>query len=111
MFASLFTRKIKTQLKAKQEKEASFHDGRKLTEEQFIRSRLKTSTLSTAPPRKKQLLYEKSDSNQPRTKLPNVVKIAVSSHTKLLLLIYELNISYLVLKFTSLTILDRQPSK
>ena len=98
-------------MKAKQEKEASFQEGRKLAEEQFIRFRLKTSTLSTAPPRKKQLLYEKFDSNQPRTKLPNVVKIAVSSHTKLLLLIYKLNISYLVLKFTSLTILARQPSK
>ena len=98
-------------MKAKKEKEASIHEGRKLAEEQFIRSRFKTSTLSTAPPRKKRLLYEKSDSNQPRTKLPNVVKIAVTSHTKLLLLIYELNISYLVLKFTSLTILARQPSR
>ena len=34
-------RKIKTQLKAKQEKEASFHEGRKLAEQQFIRSRSK----------------------------------------------------------------------
>ena len=32
-------RKIKTQLKAKQEKEASFHEGRKLAGQQFIRSR------------------------------------------------------------------------
>ena len=57
-----------------------------------------------APPPKKQLLYEKSDSNQPRTKLPTIaVKIAVTSHTKLLLLIYKSNFSYLVLKFTSLS--------
>ena len=34
-------REIKTQLKVKKEKEASFHEGRKLAEEQFIRSRSK----------------------------------------------------------------------
>ena len=81
-------RKIKTQLKAKQEKEASFHEGRKLAEEQFIRFRSERSVLLTAPPPKKQLLYEKSDSNQPRIKLPTTVKIAGSSHTNFLLLIY-----------------------
>ena len=74
-------RKIKIQLKAKQEKEASFHEGRKLAEEQFIRSRSERSILLMAPPPKKQLLYEKSDSNQPRIKLPTIVKIAGSSHT------------------------------
>ena len=62
-------RKIKTQLKVKQEKEASFHEGRKLAEQQFISSRSKRSILLTASPPKKQLLYEKSDSNEPRTKL------------------------------------------
>ena len=45
-------RKIKTQLKAKQEKEASFHEGRKLAEQQFIRSRSKRLILLTAPPPK-----------------------------------------------------------
>ena len=46
-----------------------------------------------APSPKKQLLYGKSDSNQPRTKLPTTVKKAVSSHTKFLLLIYKSNIN------------------
>ena len=104
----VFYRKVKTQLKAKHEKEASFHEGKKLAEEQFIRSRLKTSTLWTAPSPKEQLFYEKS--NQQRTKLPNIVKIALSSHIKLFLLIWKLNISYLVLKFTSLSTLVRQSS-
>ena len=40
----VFYRKIKTQLKAKQEKEAFFHEGRNLAAEQFIRSRLEIST-------------------------------------------------------------------
>ena len=103
-------RKIKTQLKAKQEKEVSFHEGRKLAEQQFIRSRSKRSILLTAPP-KKQLLYEKSDSNQPRAKsATTIVKITVSSHTNLLLLIYKSNISYLVLQFTSLSTRASEPS-
>ena len=85
-------RKIKTQLKAKQEKEASFHEGRKLAEEQFIRSRSKRSILLTTPPPKKQLLYWKSDTNQPRTKLPTTVKIAVSSHNFCLFIYNKSNI-------------------
>ena len=60
-------RKIKTQLKAKQGKEVSFHEGRKVAEGQFIRSRSKRSTLLRATFLKKQLLYEKADSNKSRT--------------------------------------------
>ena len=56
-------RKIKIRLKGKQEKEASFHEGSKFAEEQFIRSRSERSIILTVPPPKKQLLYEKSDSN------------------------------------------------
>ena len=97
-------RKIKIQLKAKQEKVASLHEGRKFAEEQFIRPRSERSIVLTAPPPKKQLLYEKSDINQSRTKLPTIVKIAGSSHTNFLLLIYKSNISYLVLKFTYISI-------
>ena len=96
-----FYRKIKTQLKVKQERGILLW--RKLAEQQFIRPRSKRSILLTAPPSRKQLLYEKSDSNQPRPKLPSTVEIAVSFHTKLLLLIYKSNVSYLLLKFTLLS--------
>ena len=62
------------------------------------------------PPPKEQLLYVKPDSNQSRTKLPTTVKVAVTSHTKLLLYIYKSDISYLVLKFTSLSTRASGPS-
>ena len=97
-------RKIKIRLKAKQEKEASFHEGSKFAEEQFIRSRSERSIILTVPPPKKQLLYEKSDSNQLKTKLQTTVRIAGSSHTNFLLLIYESNIRYLILKLTYISI-------
>ena len=62
----------------------------------LLRLSQERSTLLTALPPKKQLLYEKSNSNKPRTKLPTVVKIAISSRIKRLLLIYRSNINYLV---------------
>ena len=103
-----FYRKIKTQLKVKQERGILLW--RKLAEQQFIRPRSKRSILLIAPPSRKQLLYEKSDINQPRPKLPSTVEIAVSFHTKLLLLIYKSNVSYLLLKFTLLSNIASEPS-
>ena len=87
---------------------------RKLAEEQFIRSRSKRFILLMASPPKKQLLYEKSYSNQPRIKLPTIVKIAVSFHTKFFLSIYnKSNISlscFEVYIYTSLSTIASEPS-
>ena len=58
-------KKIKTQLKMKQEKELMFQEGRKMAEEQFLRWRSKRSSF-LAPPTKKQLLYDKSNISQPK---------------------------------------------
>ena len=58
-------KKIKTQLKMKQEKELMFQEGRKMAEEHLLRWRSKRSSF-LAPPTKKQLLYDKSNISQPK---------------------------------------------
>ena len=67
-------KKIKTQLKMKQEKELMFQEGRKMAEEHFLRWRSKRSSF-LAPPMKKQLLYDKSNISQPKP--TSVVSITV----------------------------------
>ena len=73
VFQSCF-KKIKTQLKMKQEKELLFHEGRNMAEGHFLRWRSKRSSF-LAPPTKKQLLYDKSNSSQPKP--TSVVSITV----------------------------------
>ena len=58
-------KKIKTQMKMKQEKELLFQEGRKMAEEHFLHWRSKRSSF-LAPPTKKQLLYDKSNTSQPK---------------------------------------------
>ena len=67
-------KKIKTQLKMKQEKELMFQEGRKMAEEHFLRWRSKRSSF-LAPPTKKQLLYDKSNISQPKpTSVDSITK-------------------------------------
>ena len=58
-------KKIKTQLNMKREKELLFQERRKMAEEHFLCWRSKPSSFLT-PPTKKQLLYDKSNTSQPK---------------------------------------------
>ena len=67
-------KKIKTQMKMKRGKELLFQEGRKMAEEHCLRWRSKRSSF-LAPPTKKQLLYDKSNTSQPKS--TSVVSITV----------------------------------
>ena len=61
-------------MKMKREKGIAFQEGRKVAEEHFLRWKSKRSSF-LAPPMKKQLLYDKSNTSQPKP--TSVVSITV----------------------------------